>query len=162
MLEIEGQLCYSPQPPHRYGRGPLGHGPFCQGDIQVWNIIWLSCPAVDRYLEPKANAWEIAKVIPSYVLADATAALRGQNCVRLFPNLREALRMPPIQFIQEVQVMRYQLMPMYLSDPQWITTIQARALQAQGNLQQSSWDATKKLLDGILKGGNTHKPKPND
>lgn len=161
MLDINGELCYSPQPPHKYGKGPLGHGPFAQGDLQMWNLMWISTDQVDLYLLPKANAWEIAKSIPSYILADAMAALRGQNCLRLFPNLRDSLRMPPLQFVEEIYGMKYQFMPMYLSSPTWLTTIQARAIEASGDSPLRAWEATNKLLDGILKGGNTTRNKPD-
>lgn len=160
MIEIDGHLCYSPYPPHQYGKGPLGHGPFCQGDLQQWNLIWISCPAVDQYVQPKAKAWDIARAIPGHFLADSIAALRGKNCLRLFPKLRESLMLPPLQFIQEVQTMKYQHMPMYLSDPMWLHTIQVRAVQASGDTALASWEATHKLLDGIMRGGNTTRPKP--
>lgn len=158
MLEINGELCYSPHRPHRYGKGPLGHGMFCRDDLQVWNLLWLSCPMVDRYL--KESAWEVARAIPSHYLADAMAALRGQNCIRLFPHLRGALQMPPLQFVEEVKTMQFQFLPAFLSDPGWLTTIQARAIEASGDAQLSAWEATHKVLDRILKGGNTMNPKP--
>jgi hypothetical protein len=162
MIEIKGEICYSPYPPERYGKGPLGHGPFCHGDIQQWNLIFISCGMVDRYLDPKVDVIALANAIPDHILGDSIAALRGANCIQLFPTLREALRLPPMQFIHEVMGMKHHALPMVLSDPNWITNIQHRAVEISGEAEGHSWVATRKLFDVLLRGGNIVRDKPGE
>lgn len=126
MITINGELCYSPQPPEAYSFPPLGHGLMCRGDIQVWNLAFLSYPELDGYLTAD-DKLAYTRSLPPTLLASVKAALNGENGKRIFPDLRDALRRAPHLFLEDLWRMKWELMPMYLDDPKWVDVIQARA-----------------------------------
>lgn len=129
MIEIDNQLCYSPRPPEAYGVGPVGHGPMAQGDIQLWNLMYLSYPRLDGYADCTTDEEKVAhyKTFPISDIANCRVAINSDTGKRLAPGLRGALRRTPHMFLEDLWRMQWEFLPMHLGDPQWVETIQVRA-----------------------------------
>lgn len=123
---INNQLCYSPQPPEAYGELGLGHGPLCRGDLQLWNLIYLSYPSMDGYLTA-ADKRAYYRTMPIDWMAGCMSTLRGEYSKTMFPTLREALQKPPTMFVDALMAMDWHLLPMQRLNPLWINVVKNRA-----------------------------------
>lgn len=132
MININGDLCWSPLPPEAYGESPIGHGPMCNGDIQMWNLMYLSYPQVDGYLTA-GDKLAFYQSHPISTIANVRSSLNGSESQRLFPGLRDALRRAPHLFLEDLWRMQWELIPMYLDDKSWTDIIQVRAKEIDTN-----------------------------
>lgn len=134
MIQVDGQLCYSPLPPTSYGTPVLGHGALCKGDIQLWNLMYLSYPQLDQYLQDGVDHVKLVRTFDVIVGAGPKAALYGETNMGLFPYLRDALKQKPSAFLNVLWTMQWPLLPMAMHDPTWIDTIIARAAEIEGTV----------------------------
>lgn len=118
MIKVGGELCYSPHHPDRYGRGPVGIGPMASGDIQLWNLIYLSTINDSEYLDPSADLAVLVEK-DMRVVATSMAALKGKTCKELFPQLRSALQEHPSVFLQRLWTMPWEDLPLVYEVPYW-------------------------------------------
>lgn len=151
MLYIQGQLCYSPYPLEDYGSRGVGHGLACGGDIQLWNLMYLSTPDLDKYIMVNARADVIFKSIGIDTFACAKAMLYGQSCQQFFPHLRQALRLPPRHFYDQLLAMDWKLMPYTQKQSDWIFSVAERIAEIEEMYSPILRD-TQLVLDNIRKG----------
>jgi hypothetical protein len=160
MIHVRGELCWSPRPPEDYGKGSIGYGPSCRGDMPLWNLVYISYPMVDQYLAPGANALLVTQRMPFGALGHALATMKGDNCRRLFPEMRGWLQEDPTTFVERVSRMdakRLSYLPMVAFNPRWIETVTMRAADIAADIEARSWADTRSVLDGILRHGKQQK-----
>jgi hypothetical protein len=124
MIKISGQLCYSPVPPSRYARPHLGLGISCRDDVQLWNLLYLSCESIEDHRDPSSD--DYAHVLVNRDLAalyTSQAALNGANCRELFPGLRDALKQHPTVFMNALTQMPWANLPHVRTIPNWIDIV---------------------------------------
>lgn len=129
MLSINGQLCYSPKLPDEYG-GKFGHGGVYGKDVQLWNLVYLSVPEIEMYLQPDVDRIEVFKRIEPAHVAACLATVRGDNCKRLFPHMRRWLQLPPLMFLRSVLAIpteRRKIIPVVATIPNWSSIASTRA-----------------------------------
>lgn len=145
MITVAGQLCYSPLPPERYGRGMLGLGPLCKSDIQLWNLVYLSCSRIDDYLNPPDDVNIVGLIDRDLVFHyTALAALHGRECQRLFPRLRDALSKHPTAFLKDLWSMPWRYLPQAREIHDWNEVVIERAILAEA--------ATKAKIASLITG----------
>lgn len=141
MIKINGQLCYSPAAPSRYSLPLLGLGLSCRDDVQLWNLLYLSCERIDDHLDPPPNA-DVGGLVRRdiYALSTARAALCEPVCRNLFPGLRDALKQHPSVFIRELWKMPWGFLPQVRTIPNWtdIVTDKIATIHAQGAISLST------------------------
>lgn len=139
MHMFEEGFCYSPLLPWSYGGHTVGHWGNCAGDLQLWNLMWLSLPSIDKYLDHTTDPATIWKEIPYRETGSIIATLRGPNCQKIFTDLRGVLKRNPQQFVRWIYMHKHlENFPPYHIIPNWLTTVEARALEANGNLSVKS------------------------
>ncbi len=127
MIQVNNELCYSPHPPEYYAVGGYGHGPLCRGDIQLWNLIYLSHGGLDMYGLDYSLA-DIMGAIPFSVAGSAVALLNDERCKRFFPHARYSLRQSPRKFFDALCTMNIKSLPQSLMIPNWLDTVTERVL----------------------------------
>lgn len=149
MLVIKGELCYSPEPPSKYGADGFGHGVMFGHDLQLWNLMYLSIPQVDDFLRPNVDAQRLYHSMPNSHTGACVSAVRGANHMRLFPKLRDWLKMPPVLFCTQIDKLkdRYHILAPAVHIPEWHGTIwtRARIVEAMDPAHQSF----KKYMQGL-------------
>jgi len=127
MITIHGQLCYSPQPPEAYAHLENGIGNWVNGDIQTWNLIYLSAPEVDLYLEGIP-----VHLLPMYeegrgrYIGDVMACTNPLCDSHV--TTRELLKLRPTEFVKGLVKTAFQILPAYARHGMpWIETIRSRA-----------------------------------
>lgn len=112
MIKVDGQLCYSPFPMERYATGNAGLGVSCRQDVQLWNLVYLSCEGIEDHLDPSSGAYALDLARRDRdAFAVSHAALYGANCQELFPRLRDALKKHPSEFLRELWRMPWEDLP---------------------------------------------------
>jgi hypothetical protein len=112
MIKIGNDLCYSPFPPERYACGPLGLGAVVGRDIQLWNLVYLSCERIEDHLDPPDDTRAVELINRDLVVwYSCLAALTGAECKSLFPGLRAALTKHPAVMLQELRLMDWDCIP---------------------------------------------------
>lgn len=157
MFYLNGQLCYSPLPPSRYG-GPdgYGHGPYCGSDIQLWNLMWLSIPEVDRYLltgRDKMDAKHIWGTIPNLYTASVVATLGGRggktisgDPVTGHPILRDMLKLTVNEFYVNLWQYPYLEKTHVMKNiPLWMDIVEQRLFAPW------QWELVNKERDDLFK-----------
>ena len=149
MIFIDGQLCYSPEPPEAYTRGGQGHGLFVKGDIPMWNMVWLSFPKLDHYVNDKCGLIDILGVISpehfGYVMTAASEELEGS-----LPGLRQALTKPPDKFHAFSGTFPWESVVAYRElGEAWVTTMRRRAQQAM-TLQRKVHCDVSNILKNVI------------
>jgi len=137
MIKINGQLCYSPAAPSRYSLPHLGLGLSCRDDVQLWNLLYLSCERIEEHLDPLPGA-DVGSLVTRDLcaLTTACASLYGPTCLKVFPNLRKVLTLHPSAFLRELWTMPWQHLPPAMVIPDWadIITDKVATIHAQGAL----------------------------
>lgn len=93
-------MIYSPFHPTKYTRSGLGHGAWYKDDLAMWNLVWLSIPKIDRYLDDSLSISEILPEIDSTYVGSVTASL-DTDAVDIFPDLRRFLSLRPELFLEK-------------------------------------------------------------
>lgn len=134
MITIREQLCYSPHPPESYVKDGQGVGGWCKGDIQLWNLIWLSTPEVDQYLDGVA-----VHLLPMYAEGDRARYIgHVMACLEPevdgFERMRQMLNLEPQEFIRQFVKTSFQDSPTFLFHGMpWLETMRGRAVAATAN-----------------------------
>jgi hypothetical protein len=123
---VKGELCYSSEPPERYTIGGRGHGNLAGADIQLWNLIYLSLPIVDKYLDPNPDIYELWCKEQIKQMGTVAALVAGPASVALWPEIRISLKKSPGMFLSALQKMEWEKMPPYFLLPHWMANIEAR------------------------------------
>lgn len=150
MIYIDGQLCYSPEPPEVYTREDVGHGVWVHGDLPTWNLVWLSFPQLDLYLDETVNLADVVKSIDSDAFGKVLAAA-SPELEEYLEGLRPALRKVPDKFylfageFDWERVIAYQA----LGEP-WVTTMRRRAQEAMTMQRKISEDVAK-FMQNVIK-----------
>lgn len=112
MIKVGGQLCYSPFPPERYASRHAGLGLSCRYDVQLWNLVYLTCQGIGDHLDPSKDedALDLAQR-DHLALVVSLAALKGPRSMELFPGLRDALKQHPKVFLRELWQMPWGDLP---------------------------------------------------
>lgn len=116
MIKINGELCYSPQPPQSYienGRRS-GFGRLITSDVQLWNLVFLTMEEFDASTTTEER---ISAEFKAYY--QALAALTCHESMTACPNLRSALTKHPTVFAQELWKMDWEILPQVLENPEW-------------------------------------------
>lgn len=131
MIQVRDQLCYSLHPPESYAINGGGIGLWCKGDTQLWNLIWLSTPEVDQYLDGVA-----VHLTPPYV-DETRAKYIGHVMACLDPGyedhviMRQMLKLEPQEFIRAFVKTPFQDTPTFLFHGMpWLETMRGRAAAA--------------------------------
>jgi hypothetical protein len=133
MLKVDGALCYSPHVPNSYNNGKIGFGALCGGDLQLWNLAFLSCPGIDDHLNSPSSAVAAGLVLRDLQALSAAIATLG-DCSGFFPSVRDSLKKPPIAFLQDVwRLHNWEDLPQVLFIPNWTETVIERALQIEAS-----------------------------
>jgi hypothetical protein len=120
MIKVGGQLCYSPFPPERYATRHAGLGLSCRNDVQLWNLVYLTCQGIEDHLDPSTDAHVLDLVRRDHTaLVVSLAALKGPHCMELFPGLRDALKQHPRVFLSELWQMPWGNLPQVQKFPEW-------------------------------------------
>lgn len=120
MIKVGGQLCYSPYPPRRYAGRHAGLGLSCQSDVQLWNLVYLTCQGIEDHLDPSKDEDALDLAQRDHLsLVVSLAALKGPHSVGQFPGLRDALRQHPRVFISELMRMPWENLPQVQKIPDW-------------------------------------------
>lgn len=137
MIVINGQLCYSPVAPSRYGRPLAGFPVSCRNDVQLWNLLYLTCEGIEDHRDPSTDA-DVGVLVNRDLnaLATSLAALTGAACRELFPDLRDALKKHPSVFLQELWKVPWEYLPPAMQIPNWadIVTDKVATIHAQATL----------------------------
>jgi hypothetical protein len=128
MITIQNQLCYSPRPPEAYTHNNLGIGNWVKGDIQLWNLLYLSVPELDQYLDGVS-----VTALPSF-MEQKRASYVGEVMACLDPkcpshdHTRELLKRDPVDFVKGLVKTPFQILPTYvIHGMKWIETMRERA-----------------------------------
>jgi hypothetical protein len=134
MISVGGQLCYSPFPPEAYGRGPLGLGPMCKGDMQVWNLMFLSCEGIADHLGVLHDYKTISLMDRDLVACYAAlAALNGPPFKAVFPTLRHLLQLPPGRFLENLFTLPgWERLPQVTGIPDWVDVMINKTIELEG------------------------------
>lgn len=85
----DGTYRYSHQPQEAYTRNGQGHGVWVS-DLASWNLLWLTFPELDLYLNPEKTRQELWDIVP-HTLAGQVAAVASTAMETEYPGLRRAL-----------------------------------------------------------------------
>jgi hypothetical protein len=128
MILVDGKPCYSPFPPDMYGKFG-GHAHYCTGDLQLWNLMWLSIPKVDDYLVPGANALEVWNSIPTKHTGSIVACLKMPYHSKEYPMLRAWLMCRPELFVKTLfNSPFWDKLPPAQIIPDWMWHMERRAM----------------------------------
>ncbi len=145
MIQVDGQLCYSPRHPSTYRLGLANQSTSMYGyiksllvaDIQLWNLVFMSCVDVEAG--------------DNYRMFTACgAALTGTACLREFPTLRQSLMKPPMQFMDDLWEMPWMTLPMILTDPVWYDTVIDNAANLEIERKATATETVSKNILGVL------------
>lgn len=136
MIELDERICYSPHPPEAYSRKGVGHGLWCENRLKEWNLLWLSFPDVDGWLNPNAKVFDlIDRINPTHW--GSVASIGVGTWDEVFPGLSAALRKPPREFLHLLLGGPYQrLGPYHMMGSSWIDTVRARIEESQPTLDK--------------------------
>lgn len=119
MIKIDGQLCYSPFPPERYGTSRAGFNISCRQDLQLWNLLYLTCEGINDHLDPSSDA-DVGVLVERDIEAlVVTLAAFGTSYREQFPGLRDALKQHPVVFLSELWKMPWENLPQVQQFPDW-------------------------------------------
>lgn len=129
MLMINGELCYSPFPPERYGdmSKKLSLWVLCKGDVPLWNMFYLTFPELDRHLWDGADHKQIIMSIDTKEAAAVMALVQGPYCEKKF-NVRAMLRQTPGKFLALLQRLDLTKLPPYKDIPNWLERVEHRVM----------------------------------
>ena len=140
MIQLNEEICYSPKPqsaylyPHLVKDGGLVA--FFEGDLQMWNLAWLTDPLWDRCLnvQTHADALDITRSIDPALMGLVRRALTMDDDIEDFgqPTLRDLLRCTPRDFMRALSaknLMTLELTAEY--GPPLIQTMWSRARRSQ-------------------------------
>lgn len=151
MIEVNGSICYSPQPPSAYVRNGIGHGEWVK-DIPKWNLAWLSFPALDKYLNSEEAFKEILAQVPSepfgFVLG--TCEHNGPGYLH---DMYVALTLPPRKFLLATTDFPWELTKAYKSlGESWVRTVRLRAmgLDAADQIEAAATSAIEKAMGNVI------------
>lgn len=135
MLMINGELCYSPFPPERYGdmSKRLCLWILCRGDMQLWNLLYLSFPQLDRHLWDGADHKQIIHSIDTKEAGAVVALVQGEYCTKTY-NVRAMLRQTPGKFLAQLQKLDLNRLPPYKDIPNWLQRVEQRVLTIDKSL----------------------------
>lgn len=109
-----------------YTRTGRGHGEWYAGDIPKWNLVWLSVPQLDLYLENLSLETIMASIDHEYV--GTVAACVHPDVSHIFPTLREILSRPCDEFMSSFLKGPWAQLPAYEAyGMTWIDTMRERA-----------------------------------
>lgn len=129
MIETTTGVCYSPELPDKYGYEGFGHGPYCNGDMQLWNLVFLSIPRVDGYLEEGADIMEVWHSVPKKHMGACVNTLRSEYVSNRYP-IRHLLQMHPDLFLLALFHTPYwERLPVANTIPHWMGIVEERVLQ---------------------------------
>lgn len=154
MMYVNNQLCYSPLHPAQYGGSMIGHGPMCQGDVQLWNLIYMSAPDVDRYIEVGAKPAKVFKSISKDIWVTCKTLLYGESTQKFFPNVRAALKETPREFYERLLGMDWKHMPPTMRIHDWIHIVGDRVAEIE-ELYAPIHPQTLMLIENMKKGAIT-------
>ncbi len=147
MLYIKEEICYSPHPPEKYV-GPhgfgLGNSVTYKNDLQLWNLIWMSEPLLDKYL-----VGEVVEMLPGF---SATYIGRVGACLYMNegPHIRELLRQPPKDFFQGLLKMGFTNLPGYIYyKEEWIEKMRSRLADVTIAIAQQGARATVQNVGNV-------------
>ena len=109
-------ICYSPQPPEAYawyeGGMRHGHGLWVNGDLPTWNIVWLSFPPLDAYLDLSPAFISISTAIDPHSFG-RVMSLADPELDDSFGGLREVLGKTPEEFLRFSSLFPWENVPAY-------------------------------------------------
>lgn len=108
MMQLNKGLCYSPKPPEAYLYPEVleggGLAAFFEGDLQMWNLAWLTDPMWDRCLNVLTlhDAQALIRGSDAALMGLVSRALTMDDDLEDFgdPTLRELLHRPPREFMR--------------------------------------------------------------
>lgn len=150
-MTTDTSICFSPNPPGDYTRNGTGHGLWCKS-TEEWNLVWLSFPALDLYIETNFGIVPIIGNIDSKlfgsVMALASPALEDE-----LTGLRRALGKGPDAFLAISHGFPWEELAVYeyLGEP-WVTTMRQRASYAADSLKaaQCAEAIIKKVIGNVV------------
>lgn len=129
MILIDKQICYSPEPPMAYTYRGEGHGRLLHDDILAWNLAWLTCPALDYYLElPPEHG--MAMVASNDTSAFGLAAMTVKRAhLTAYPDFPYLLTLLPEDFLNGLLNGPFRKLLIYQTlGPDWIHTVARRVI----------------------------------
>jgi hypothetical protein len=119
---------YSPKPPSAYTRfGAGGIGDWYKHRPSLWNLIWLSCPVVDMYLDAKYSSDAILQQLDIKYIGAVAATLPDITACPT-PEIEEVLQQPIELFRAKFHLMPWRNTIAYSKYGQtWLNTVSERA-----------------------------------
>lgn len=150
MIGIDGQICYSPEPPEAYTRSGLGHGLWPKGDIAMWNMMWLSFPELDGYLNENLTLKHMMDSIDTRkvgMVMSITEPILEHKLI----GLRDSLKKMPQHFLVFADTFPWERMYVYKDlGEEWVTMMRRRANLA--NSEVLKVNAVEKSFGNVIRG----------
>ena len=110
MIQLNEGICYSPKPNEAYRHYAFfpsgGLAAFFDGDLQMWNLAWLTDPAWEGCLTVKTGdeALIAMQALDAPLAGYCKRALTMEDDLEDFgtPTLRSLLKLPPREFMREL------------------------------------------------------------
>jgi len=108
MIQLNEGICYSPKAPSAYLYSEIieggGLAAFFEGDLQMWNLAWLTDPMWDRCLTilTQGDALDFTRSMDAALMGLCRRALTMDDDLEDWgtPTLRDLLRRPPRDFMR--------------------------------------------------------------
>lgn len=109
MIQLNEGICYSPKPVSAYLYPEIVEGgglaAFFEGDLQMWNLAWLTDPMWDHCLTvlTQHDALNLIRGMDAALMGLVKRALTMDDDLEDFgtPTLRDLLRLPPREFMRQ-------------------------------------------------------------
>lgn len=138
MIELPKGICYSPEAPEAYFPHDTTHLFFAKygEDLPVWNMMWLTQPALDAGLTLDKDKWvkwaPMIAGINANLLGTMTASVKmDDEAMPTQMALRHLLTLPPMDFLARLKKREWWGIPIF-EDPAVMEMVEERAHLSAG------------------------------